>query len=699
MPTTPRPYVSDKSPFQRRVLRKVGEQRFRQRKAAIMAAHKDKVQHRSVRDVVGARQDLKALLKAKNVRGPRKILRELRVEQPRMTHEGNRPLGKVPSEEVVCPGDRVVAILRYERPFTTADVNVNRHISSARLDSPDNAGTVERDEVAIVRQPTEAPIEDTAIDERERPLQAEPTLAMQLVIPGHRSPELTKARPRNVVGDAVISVITANHGHHGEVQPHVQEPARWSGARGHGGPTPKLFIRKASAQTGHQIPIESVEHPPQRGIGGRIGSRCQGRRQILRADVEALQQARGFRVRGKRRPRRHRRPVHPLQDGHSMVGEAERVPDVEDVELIRGHEDRSLDGTPAWTLHATSLSAWGNRQIRCREPGPLPDSGVVDESAREVISAWRSLLGSARIGPYADNSTTVDVTAENGCSYVLKRIGGLNSLGERRYRLVSEYRVLLHLWQASLPVALPQLTDSGELFARGPDDDAGIYTLLPALPRDEDDGSRLHTNDVYAKLGAVVGRLHHALARYRLDFPSWTVDLPRTLVSSVREITERLPEPELGALLDVVDKHRDTVLAAVADLQSQRIHGDCHGGNILVHRGDVSGLIDLDHLPIGPRTYDLAYYLANQVATSDRQWLDDHTDTLLTATHRLLDGYRGSHELAEREAAAVVPATMTVQLRLIDWHLAHDEASRVHDHLGGFHWVDRHAGDLRAAIG
>lgn len=308
----------------------------------------------------------------------------------------------------------------------------------------------------------------------------------------------------------------------------------------------------------------------------------------------------------------------------------------------------------------------------------------------EVIHRWESLLGAADAEAMPHTGTTMHVTAGDGSRYVLKRIDGLNDLGERRYRLASEYRVLLHLWKSGLPVALPVPTDQGQLFAAGGPDDP-IYTLTPLHPADEGDGSALHPPDVYTNIGAAIGRLHAALRSYPHDFPSWTIDLiPRTFDEAIRDVTAGLATPELRRLLTVVDRRRDAMVDSMADLPSQRIHGDCHGGNILVHRGDVSGLVDLDHLPIGPRIYDLAYFIANQTALPGRQQLVDLTGPLLRAVRNLVAGYDSTNELSSQERASLVGVALTVQLQLIGWHLSQPGLSGSQLHLNGLHWLNEH---------
>lgn len=304
----------------------------------------------------------------------------------------------------------------------------------------------------------------------------------------------------------------------------------------------------------------------------------------------------------------------------------------------------------------------------------------------DVLAGWRGVLGQPTVEP-GQGVTTTRVVAEDGRRYVLKRVEGLRDLGERRYRLVSEYRVLLHLWQAGLPVVLPVLDDTGRLYAEAPGADDAIYTLQPELRSTADAGTPLHPLPVYWKIGAMIGRLHRSLAEYPHAFPSWTIDLvPRTFDEAVRDLS-RLPERERTPVLEVVATRREDMTCAMTGLPAQRIHGDCHGGNILVADGEVCGLIDLDHLPIGPRMYDLAYFLANQLAWPDAAALSERAVELRAIARNLIGGYQSVAELSQPERSAIGPVTLAVQLQLIGWNAGRPGGPYVREHLNGFHWL------------
>lgn len=167
---------------------------------------------------------------------------------------------------------------------------------------------------------------------------------------------------------------------------------------------------------------------------------------------------------------------------------------------------------------------------------------------------------------------------------------------------VEEYRVLCYLQAAGLPVAAPIVTDDGRITFNAdnlpeaqPTGDRA-YVLIPLLPND----SELHELPQLAHaIGAGIARLDHALARCPWQVTSFTDDPARQILG---DRYTGLP-PELRTLTTPL---RDRLYAAIVDLPTQRTHGDCNVGNLLVNDGAVTGYIDFDHLPTGPRIYTSA---------------------------------------------------------------------------------------------
>lgn len=302
------------------------------------------------------------------------------------------------------------------------------------------------------------------------------------------------------------------------------------------------------------------------------------------------------------------------------------------------------------------------------------------------MSAWRSVGGSARLEPMDRVSNPLwRVIAEDGREWVLKHLAEIPPGAGP----VDEYRVSCYLQAAGLPVAVPVVTDDGMIIFNAENLRADMveeqptgthaYALLPLFPNDSElreEPQLAHT------IGAGIGRLDRALADCPWHVRSFTDD------PAPQILTQRYPGlPE--ELRELTTPLRDRLYAAIVDLPTQRTHGDCNSGNVLVHNGAVTGYIDLDHLPIGPRVRDLSYYLVSRFIEHV-----DHgnPDSLALVLRHYVSGYHSEHPLTGRELAAVVPMMLTVAIGGADWCLhgsVPDPAAYQRD-LRTIQWFIRH---------
>ncbi|MFI7676399.1 phosphotransferase enzyme family protein [Actinophytocola sp. NPDC049390] len=112
-----------------------------------------------------------------------------------------------------------------------------------------------------------------------------------------------------------------------------------------------------------------------------------------------------------------------------------------------------------------------------------------------------------------------------------------------------------------------------------------------------------HRHATPAELGEVLGRLH------ALDVPE-SPSLP--IVDPFEGLRESidggtaLPEDDRAWLRDLTEQLHSEYLALVPELPRCVIHGDAWQGNVVVPRtGGAPVLLDLDHIGIGPREWDL----------------------------------------------------------------------------------------------
>ncbi|NYH91315.1 phosphotransferase enzyme family protein [Actinopolymorpha rutila] len=285
----------------------------------------------------------------------------------------------------------------------------------------------------------------------------------------------------------------------------------------------------------------------------------------------------------------------------------------------------------------------------------------MDEFA--ALQAWKSVVGSARVEPMDRVSNQIwKVTGEDGREWVLKHLPEWPpGVGP-----VEEYRVLCHLQAGGLPVAAPVVTDDG-LIAHNADNlrtdphekqptGPHAYALMPLLPNDL---ARNESPGLAYTIGRGIGRLDRMLAECPWQVTSFTDDpAPDTFGDDYA----KLP----AELRDLIDPLRDQLWAALTDLPTQLTHGDCNVGNILVHDGEVTGYIDLDHLPYGPRVRDLSLYLASRLRD---QVTDGDPDAMAAVLRHYVAGYHSIHPLTEHEQAAVVPLLLTTLVGGAGWCL------------------------------
>jgi Ser/Thr protein kinase RdoA (MazF antagonist) len=249
--------------------------------------------------------------------------------------------------------------------------------------------------------------------------------------------------------------------------------------------------------------------------------------------------------------------------------------------------------------------------------------------------------------------------------FVLKRFAESSTADSVR-RFVDEARVVSYLAQQGFPVAVPILSDHGVAFVHGRD--GGMYALSPLLARSDaafDAGTRNRN------LGAMLARLHVALDRcpFHLDsslIGRGTIDSGR--LSSCRDRLESdLPPNTWHALASLIDPWMDSMRESFEVTAPQRIHGDAHGGNLLFDGNSVSGIIDVDHLPLAARIYDLAYYLAFGV-----HWRVEHpsmANDMSFEARTVLGGYHAESVLSKPEREALPAMSLAVALFLLEFFL------------------------------
>jgi Ser/Thr protein kinase RdoA (MazF antagonist) len=305
--------------------------------------------------------------------------------------------------------------------------------------------------------------------------------------------------------------------------------------------------------------------------------------------------------------------------------------------------------------------------------------------------------------PYADLSPDVVLDAVDAAGFVTDgRLLALASYENRVYQvgvedsqplvakfyrpgrwsdaaIAEEHAFALELGDAELPMVAPLAIDGRTLFEH----DGYRYALYP---RRGGRAPELESADHLAWMGRLLARMHGVGARTRfrqrgaIDTDTFIRDAARAVLAS-----DLLPQR-----LDDIYRVRTAAIAATIDTRFAaieptriRLHGDCHGGNVL-WTDTGPHFVDLDDARMGPAVQDL--------------WMLAPSPRALDA---LLEGYAEFRDFDVRELTLIEPLRIMRQIHWAGWVAARwqDPAfPRAFAHVGEARWWEQHLNDLAEAL-
>jgi Ser/Thr protein kinase RdoA (MazF antagonist) len=242
--------------------------------------------------------------------------------------------------------------------------------------------------------------------------------------------------------------------------------------------------------------------------------------------------------------------------------------------------------------------------------------------------------------------------------------------------IAEEHAFALELAAAELPMIAPLVIGGRTLLTH-----AGYRYAL--YPRRGGRAPELESADHLAWMGRLLARMHGIGARERfrdrgsIDTNTFIRDAARAVLAS-----GLLPDR-----LHAVYRARTDAIAATIDAQFAerepitriRLHGDCHGGNVL-WTDTGPHFVDLDDARMGPAVQDL--------------WMLAPTPRALDA---LLEGYAEFRDFDTRELGLIEPLRIMRQVHWAGWVAARwqDPAfPRAFAHVGEARWWEEHLNDL-----
>jgi Ser/Thr protein kinase RdoA (MazF antagonist) len=242
-----------------------------------------------------------------------------------------------------------------------------------------------------------------------------------------------------------------------------------------------------------------------------------------------------------------------------------------------------------------------------------------------------------------------------------------------------EHAFAQELADAELPMVAPLVIDDASLL-----DHAGFRHAL--YPRRGGRAPELESADHLAWMGRLIARIHGVASRGRFEHrPGIDVDgyvreparaaLASGLLPDALATRYAAQTAELAATLEAR-------IAAVGEVASIRLHGDCHAGNVL-WTDTGPHFVDLDDARSGPAVQDL--------------WMLAPSPRALDA---LLEGYGEFRDFDPHELALIEPLRVMRQVHWAGWVAErwHDPAfPQAFPHVGEARWWEQHCNDLAEA--
>lgn len=279
------------------------------------------------------------------------------------------------------------------------------------------------------------------------------------------------------------------------------------------------------------------------------------------------------------------------------------------------------------------------------------------------------------------------LTDEEGTSYVAK----FYRPGRWSYEaILEEHRLVLDCVRAELPVVAPIASAEGATLESvvADDGDHEVEFLFALYPKRGGRNFDAERDEDLLRLGALVGRLHLVAAGgtavHRLRCR------PDTSTTAFLEELRDVVHPDLrGEFFDLAGEGLERITPLFEGVREQRIHGDCHRGNILDRGEEGLLLFDFDDMMVGPAVQDLWLLLPDRAANCRRE------------LSLILEGYEEFAPFERSTIALIEPLRLMRMIYYLSWSARQREDRRFresHPDWGGRAFWIKEIEDLKDQI-
>ncbi len=211
------------------------------------------------------------------------------------------------------------------------------------------------------------------------------------------------------------------------------------------------------------------------------------------------------------------------------------------------------------------------------------------------------------------------VRAEEGAGYVVKFYRPDRWSEEA---ILEEHRFIAACAEAELPVVPPLPDGEGETLQTvvSVEEDREQEFFFTLYPKRSGRIFDAEGDEEWLRLGSLLGRLH-AVGRQEKAVHRLQCTPDASTRGFIRELNDAgVVHPDQRA--EFFEQLEETVMLIdplFRGVPLQRIHGDCHRGNILERPGEGLLLIDFDDMMMGPRVQDFWLFLPDQARSSRRE--------------------------------------------------------------------------------